>query len=285
MATQTTTLRPAWRTKMVIIIIVLTAFGLWGLYDATVAYPARGEKVARLMEFSYLSRAAGPADAPREIPARTVSVDDPVRALADLQQRAKSAGVAGIDQTRLAWLQALSVVGRLAPENTTYDDTGGPRDPDVRLKELQAEWASATGQPKLLHAYDIFFQWVIFGVCWAIAAWCVFIVVRTARTKYHYDPQTKTLTLPGGATIAPGDLQDVDKRRWHKFYATLVVNDAHPTLAGRRVEVDLYRRAHIEGWVLEMEREAFPDRAEDAPDSTDAQGGPVPAGAAEDERP
>lgn len=274
MAIQTTTLRPAWRTKMIVIIIVLTLFGLWGLYDATVAYPERGEKVARLMEFNYLSRAAGPADAQREIPARTVSVEDPAGAYADLQERAKSTGVTGIDQTRLSWLQALSVIGRLQPEHTTYDDTGGARDPDVRLKELQAERASATGEPKLLHAYDIFFQWVIFGVCWAIAAWCVLIVVRTAATKYRYDDATKTLTLPGGATISPGDLEDVDKRRWHKFYATLVVNNAHPTLAGRRIEIDLYRRAHIEGWILEMEREAFPDRAADDPsESADARAG------------
>ncbi len=258
MALQTTTLRPGWRMKMVVIIVVLTAFGFWGLYDATVAYPKRGERVARLMEYRYLVKAAGGETNPRSIPARTVSIEDPSATLEQLRRRERDGTLGdGLDANRLQWLRALSVIGRLDPAETTYVDDGGSRDPDTRLQELAQEWANATGQPKLLHAYDIFFQWVIFFVCIAFALWCVILLVRTARVRYSYDPETKTLVLPNGAKIAPGDLKEVDKRRWHKFYVTLVIRDDHPTLGGRRIDLDLYRRSPIEDWVLEMEKEAF----------------------------
>ncbi len=272
MALQTTTLRPGWRMKMTIIIVVLTAFGLWGLYDATVAYPARGERVARLMEYRYLVKAAGDPSRPRPIPARTVSIEDPSATLEQLRRRERDGTLGdGLDANRLQWLRALAVIGRLDPDQTTYTDDGGARDPDTRLQELAQEWANATGQPKLLHAYDILFQWVIFFVCIAVALWCVLLLLRTARVRYAYDPQTKTLVLPNGEKITPADLKEIDKRRWHKFYVTLVIRDDHPTLGGRRIELDLYRRSPIEDWVLEMEKEAF--GTEEHPQETPSEDG------------
>ncbi len=268
MATITTTLRPGWRLKMVLVIIGVAGLGLWGFYDATIVYPARGEKFARLVgEYDYLNRAAGPVDRRRPIRAADVSVPEPRQALADLNERQESTGLSELESARMVWLRALSVVGKLEPEHTTFSDDGGERDPDTRLAELSEERAAMGDVPKAVHLYDIAIQWLIFGVCMTIAAWCLLVVIRTATRRYTYDPQTKTLTLPGGKSFTPEDIEDVDKSRWHKYYVTIKIRDDHETLGGREIEFDLYRRAFIEGWILEMERTRFPDRIEDEQES------------------
>ena len=281
MPTQTTRLRPPWRTKMVLIIIGVAALGLWGLYDATVKYPARGEKVARLMEYRMLQSVGGPADNRRLIPARAVNVDEPEGELGTLIERESSAGLGEMEKLRIAWLRALRVIGRLSPEHTTYTDDSGARDPDTRLVELEKEWQKATGQPKLLHEYDIPVQWVIFGVCMLIVLWSIIVVLRTSSRRYTFDDESLALTLPGGQTITPTDLEDIDKRRWHKFYAALKIRPEHPALGGRSVDIDLYRRAFIEDWILKMEREAFPERVEESEVGGDDAAGEAPDDPAE----
>ncbi len=272
MATMTTTLRPAWRLKMVLIIIAVGGLGIWGFIDASIVYPARGEKFARIVaEYEYLDGAAGPVDRRRAIRAADVSVEAPEQALRELSERQTSTGLSGMEGSRRLWLWSLSVVGRLAPEHTTFVDDGGPRDPDVRLEELTAERAGITDVPKAVHLYDIAVQWLIFGVCMTVAGWCLLLVVRTATKRYSYDTDTKTLTLPAGKSFAVDDIDDIDKRRWHKFYVTVKIREDHPTLAGREIELDLYRRALIEDWILEMERIRFPDRIEDEQDSEEGE--------------
>ena len=46
MSTATTRLNKPWLLKTLISAVVLVGFGLYGLYDATVAYPARGMRFA-----------------------------------------------------------------------------------------------------------------------------------------------------------------------------------------------------------------------------------------------
>ncbi len=69
-----------------------------------------------------------------------------------------------------------------------------------------------------------------------------------------------TLGLPGGHSLTPADLTDVDKRKWDKFFVSLVVKPGHATLGGKEVALDLLRYEPLEDWVLEMEKAAFPDR-------------------------
>ncbi len=281
MATETTTLRPAWRLKMILVIIGVGALGIWGFIDASIVYPARGEKFARIVgELKYLEAAAGPADNRRPIRAATVSVPDPEASLADLVDRQKSTmGISDMEINRLTWLRALSVVGKLDPQFTTYTDDGGERDPDSRLQELEAESKSNKSTPTAVHKFDIAVQWLIFGVCMTVVLWCVLVVLRTASKRYSYDSATKTLTLPGGKSFTVDDIEDVDKRRWHKFYATIKIREDHPSLAGKAIEFDLYRRASIEDWVLEMERTRFPDRIE--PEEQDSEEGTAQEDASE----
>ena len=249
MATETTTLRPAWRLKMILVIIGVGALGIWGLYDASIKYPARGEKFARIVgEFEYLKTAAGPVDDRQPIRAADVSVPDPRDALADLVDRQKTTmGLSAIENNRLTWLRALGVVGKLDPQYTTYSDDGGERDPNSRLTELETEASAARSVPNAVHKFDIAVQWLIFGVCMTVVGWCSLLVIRTASKRYTYDSESKTLSLPGGKSFTVEDIEDVDKRRWHKFYATVKIREAHPSLAGREIEFDLYRALGYRG--------------------------------------
>lgn len=140
--------------------------------------------------------------------------------------------------------------------------TGKPADPRTTvelgglLDELTRKWNT---QPKAkpLSSYDMAVQWIFVTVGIGGGLYLAVVLLRAASTKYRWDPGAKRLELPGGRAIVPADLKDVDKRKWHKFYVTLNLND------GSNVELDLYKFDPLEAWVLEMERTAFPDRAKD----------------------
>jgi hypothetical protein len=141
-------------------------------------------------------------------------------------------------------------------------------DPNAAYESLRRTWiteAGARAAPKPLSWYDIPVQWVFVAIGFGGGAWLIVLWIMVARQTYRWNPDTLTLTLPDGQTIAAEELEDVDKRKWDKFLVVLKPKAPHP-LAGRELKLDLYRYAFLESWVLEMERAAFPDRAaESAP--------------------
>lgn len=246
--THVTTLERRWVFKMVVMIVVLAGFAVWAYYDATVAYPKRGEKVAD-SDLRELLRIA--AD---EGKSNQVSTPDPVAELGRLA--GKTTGSA-FEQAKLQWLSSLSLIGRVSPEHTTITD------PVAKKTELDTAAAkNPNDKPNRLSPWDIPAQWAILAVCGAIAIWLIILYLRVAATKYRWDENTKTLFLPGDHALVPSDIVDFDKRKWHKFLIFLGIRPEHPTLGGKTVKLDLYRHAFLESWVLEMERIVKPESAE-----------------------
>lgn len=277
-STRTAPLSKRWLRKIIIFLVVLIGFGAWGLYDAVVVYPKRGERHATWMRMSYLEAARSANAEDFGVFERQSSVPDPVAELARLnatEQRQRNAADAAdtassrrlraiMQNTRREWLEGLDRIGQLTPERTTIEN------PQAELTRLQSELATAS-KPKPLSAFDIPSQWLIMIVCWTGAAWILVHALRVASRKYRWSPETKALTIPGGATITPADLDEVDKRKWDKFIVFVKVKGSHPTLGGKEVRFDTYQRDELEGWILEMEREAFGPQ-EDAAGDGDAPG-------------
>jgi hypothetical protein len=261
---RTAPLGTRWVRKMAIIIVVLLAFGSWGLYDAVSVYPARGERYARWAELQYLDAAQRANGEDFGIFERDTSVpnpgeeyerlNEPERKRTNLADSSNTTSTrhlrASMQMARLNWLEGLKRIGQLKPERTTFEN------PRERLDALRQE-VGATASPKPLAGYDIPSQWAIMGVCWGIALVMMVHFVRVASKKYRWDPTLKALTIPGGGTIVPDDLAEVDKRKWDKFIVFLRIKEGRQPLGGQEVRVDLYQHAELEGWVLAMEEEAF----------------------------
>lgn len=255
--TETSTLNNSWLIRMGIITLVFLGFGVWGWYDAMIAYPQRGQKVAEFMEKEYLAKA--------DEQGRLVntSVPEPASTWATLRGGGASSE---LDQLKFMWLDALSIVNRLSPEYTTIAD------PAARLASLQAEWKSRTS-PKRLTRLDIPTQYLIMVSCTTIGLLILGVILKVSKKKYTFDPATTTLTLPGNHIVTPADLAEIDKRKWHKYIVFLNIKPDHPGLGGKSIKIDLLRHAKVEQWVLAMEAVAFPENVQPAP-STDA---PEPA--------
>lgn len=252
--TETSTLNRAWLIRMILIIGLFLGFGAWGYWDATIAYPRRGERYAEFAEKEYL------AAAEKAGTIMSASVDNPAVVHAEL----KGAGPRNeVEATRLQWLNALRVVGKLEPEHTRIAD------PASRLEALRTEWGTKNA-PKPLHDLDIPTQYVIMVGCTAVGLLMIATVVKASRARYRFDPATATLTLPGNHAIAPSDLAEVDKRKWHKYLVFLKVKPGHPSLGGKDVRIDLLRHARVEPWVLALEAAAFPETAKPPAPTTDA---------------
>ncbi len=267
---QRTTLNRTWLIKFGLFALVCFGLGSWFLYDAMVIYPDRGRADAEFQLKEYLTRVQERGEV-----ASDLRIAEPVARLAELQgkkdelQKASS-DAAGLSMTNseqaarlrpllpklaekeeLDWLESLKTVGDLKPEKTTVSDWRGT------LQKLKDKW-SATDAPKPLASYDIPLQWALFVVCYAVLAWLVWLIFRSMTTSYTWDPQSKTLTLPGGQKVTPANFTDLDKRGWDRFYATLLTTDGPPH------KLDLLRFTPLEEWVLELERIKFPDRAAEA---------------------
>ena len=81
--------------------------------------------------------------------------------------------------------------------------------------------------------------------------------------------------------LEPFEPAQADKRKWDKFIVFLKVREGHDTLGGQEVRVDTYRHAHVEGWILEMERTAFPpEEGEEASPEPAGDEDPTTEGAA-----
>lgn len=262
-----TTINRSWLIKMVIFIVATGLFGLWGLYDALVAYPNRGEGAAEWAEMEYLDAAESYGVFLQ------ASVDNPAEELARLRdernrlERARQGSPEGSRQRdeadfeirRLDWLSALSRIGALRPSRTTFEE------PRERLAELRLEW-QAKNPPKPLQAYDIPLQWVIFVVFCGVSVTLMALVGLVSRKKFRYDPETMTLELADGRKITPDDIREVDKRKWDKFYVFLQMKE------GGEIKLDLLRYKNLEEWILEMEKhtEGYEPPEEEAPSASDS---------------
>ena len=260
-----TTLNRKWLVKMVVIVLVLVGFGLWALYDAKLAYPARGANASDFAEYQYLDLIT----TSRPPLANDAGIPDPKERLALLRDRMKqTGGLDPLDGTRLRWLESLELIDRLKPEATALprkDSEGKDVSATDRYGALKKRFTTAQGgtinAPKPLSAFDIPSQWAILGVCWLIALWIIVTLARAKAKSYKWDPTTLTLTLPNGAALTPADIQEFDKRKWHKFYVAVHVKPSHPTLGGKTLEMDLLRHEPLEQWILDMEKAAFPEHA------------------------
>jgi hypothetical protein len=271
-----------WTIRMVLISVVLIAFGLWGLYDATRAYPARGALAAEWFEFQYLEafkQTRSPLD-------HRAGVKDPVAERDRLRAiKAEKGQLDPADQALVEWVDALELIGKASGPAATAiprDDFRGTRvdDARTRLAELQRTFTTGSGDkieaPSALTRWDIPVQWLITVLGVGIGLYIAVLIVRVTSKRFTFDESTLTLGLPGGATLTPGDIEDFDKRRWHKFYVSLKIKPGHPTLAGKAVELDLLRYEPLEDWVLRMEKAAFPPKQGDIPTAVDAGSGANP---------
>lgn len=258
---QRSSLAGVWRIKVAGIGAVAVLLGLWFLYDAAIGYPNRGERYAERMEFEYL-REAGRGGSLR---ADDVSVPNPAQTLETLsRERAEGRSLSDVRLTRLDWLSALRIINQLDESVTVYESGDSERDPQTRFAKLEERW-SGEGTPSPLTSYDVPVQWALFYVCTLVGLALFARVAWVARRPYWWEPDEKRLTLPDGSTLTPGDIEDVDKAKWHKFKVQVKVRPEHERHGGKWIMLDLYTTKQLEGWFLDMERTAFPEQAaEDA---------------------
>lgn len=235
---------PKWLGKQVVFILLVAGFAIWGLIDATIVYPKSGLQAADFLKLQYLKEALAPGMLEK------VSVDDPQATLTELHSR-QPASLSKVQKTRMDWLDQLRNANRLDVSRTTIAD------PRAELKTLEERFAKAE-QPKALSRFDIPVQWMIFGVCAVIALVMIFVLFRTVATVFTFDPETKTLTLPNGTSISPGDIELFDKRKWDKYLIFLKIKPGSHSHSGREIKLDLLRHVPLEDWVLLMEQTAFP---------------------------
>ena len=265
---QQTRLSRRWLMKIAVFLVAAGALGLWGLYDATIAYPARGQAYAEYMEFQYLL-SMGQAGLP------VTPINDPHGALeelrkdhGDLEMRRAQAEAQGetLEMNRAStglvreqWLEALKILGQLDAEHTVI---ANPRE---RFSVLAARWQSRD-QPKPLAGFDLPMQWGFVIVGFGLAGCLLLLVVRVGSKKYRFSTDTKQLTFPDGVSITPGDIEDIDKRKWDKFIVQI-------KSGGKWRKLDLLRYDPLEEWFLAMEKEtSFYEPPEDEADTGDGPG-------------
>jgi hypothetical protein len=281
-----TTVSRKWTIRMVVISVVLIAFGIWGLWDATVVYPARGALASAFLEYQYLdqfARGRPPLDG-------RAGVSDPAAERRRLDGiKAEKGQLDPVDAAMMRWIDSLELIGRVdGPSATAIPRTDFRGDEDAtvtdarsRLEALRRRFTTAAGEPSAapseLSRWDIPIQWLIMVLGVGIGAYIAFLIVRVRSRVYTYQPGTMTLGLPGGHAITPADIEDIDKRKWHKFYVSVRIKPGHATLGGKDVELDLLRYEPLEKWVLELEKAALPERAE-PPAQAPAQSPDEPGG-------
>jgi hypothetical protein len=286
--TQSCKLNRTWTLKTGVFLLVLMGFGGWALYDAAVLYPARGLAVASIKLLEFL----GAADKAGFLRTDRIAVADPRAELAALGAKiddlrstaARDTGegrAAAMDIAKYEWLSALDRTWKLDARpkplgefvtpvrkkvwidpasgegyQTAADDARTPLQPQALLNELKNYW-SAAPKPKPLEAWDLPVQWSFVVAGFGLGGYLVYLIIACRRRAgiTRFDPATRRLSLPSGASITPAELEDVDKRLWHKFFVTLVTTD------GSHHKLDLLRYTPLEEWVLEMEKIRFPERA------------------------
>lgn len=262
------TLGKRWTILQILLCIVApTLFAALCIYDALYKYPERGASAASFAEYRYLN------ELKKESTSALVnrgSITDPEAALTRVKAKPS---LIGADLALSDWLTQLKYIKQLSPANTSIPRTDfrGTQvtDASSRLEALKSEWETSSGTtreaPSALTVWDIPSQWWMFGGCAIFSMYSLVVFVIAKTRQYTWDPSTATLTFPDGRSITPADLEDVDKRKWHAFKVHLKIKPSHATLGGKEIEVNLNRYESVEPWILEMERIAFPDRAEKTP--------------------
>ncbi len=287
--TQSCTLNRNWVLKTGVFLIVLVGFGCWALYDAASLYPARGlaDASRKLRDYLVAADSAGFLRADKTVAANPGSELATLSAKIDDLRGAVSRGggegrAAAMDLARHEWLSALDRAWNLntkpkplgaysAPvkKSLWFDMTTGEGysttpegaktqlTPQALRDELVTFWSQAPAQPTALSAWDIPVQWFFVLIGFGLGGYLLFLIIKckaqASRTKF--EPDAQRLTVPTGASFTPSELEDVDKRLWHKYYVTMQLKD------GSHHKLDLLRYVPLEDWVLAMERTRFPERA------------------------
>jgi hypothetical protein len=290
--TLSTTLNRSWLLKTGGFMLLLFVFGFWGLYDGVYLYPKRGLEDASYQFRDFLAA----ADKAGRLTTSNITVADPKGALRELRPKAKQlqaqassstpeARQAAMDAMKYMWLDSLAKVWRLSPgekflgtnekagkslyfepgtgKGHSVAVAGGERtelSPQQLLNELTTFWGGQN-KPSPLSAFDMIFQWIFVAVGFIGGPWILLTILRSKAKarQITFEPGQQRLGLPGGVSITPTDIKDIDKRKWHKFYCTVQTTD------GKAHELDLLRYTPLEDWVLAMEKTRFPERAEPEP--------------------
>lgn len=265
-----------WVLKLTVILFVVFAVGAWGFWDASSVYPKRGERFASWAQWQYLEQAHKANSEDFGIFIRESSISNPAEEFARLSEtETKSRNIqdsnnssssrnlrASMFETRRAWLESLKVIGHLDAEHTTIAS------PQSEFDSLKGYWLTAGSVPKPLHTLDLIVQWMIMAICWSVALYMFLHMLKVRSKKYAWVADSMTLTIPGGASITPVDLEEVDLRKWDKFIVFLKIKGAHDTLGGKEISVDTYQHSFVEDWILAMKEEAFGSE-EDSDDDSD----------------
>lgn len=265
--TQHARLSPRYWIKQAIITLIVLGLGIWGFLDGFIIYPAQAVKYAQWSEWEYLRFLDSPPPGSAVgASLAAASIADPQQTYEQLGRPSNNRSPATLNDYRGNWLDALSIAGRLDPMYTTYprenEHEGKVGSSFERLGELRETWGQVDRgkAPKRRSRLDILAQYPIFLIGVGLAIYFGYGLMRAASTRYAWDPSAKRITLPGGIQVTPNQIQEFDKSRWHKFYVQLHLTEDHPTHGGRVIQVDLYRHTGVEDWILEMERERFPER-------------------------
>lgn len=242
-----------WLIRIVPMMLALVGFSAFFFYDGQIAYPKRGASAAAFAEYRYLKQLD-----PGELAA--LELKDPKATLTRLEGKSD---LVGADRALSDWLTQLKYIGKLDAANTDFPRTDFRNGVAAgysleRLKALRTEWESSDGKtkeaPSPLTFWDIPSQWLLGVVCTVISIWVIITFVRGMQRRYSWDFASKTLTIPGGHTLTPADIEEFDKREWHRVYIHLKIKPTHPTVGGRLLEFDLMRYEPLEDWILCMER-------------------------------
>lgn len=287
-STTHTTLGRSWVIKNGLFVAALLFFGAYGTVDALIFYPRRGLGDASYQFRNFLAA----ADAAGKLTESTLTISDPKSALRELEAKenelrstAKGEGPAARDAAlNVAKLEYLSSLDRAWQLNASPKPLGDVTTPEASklvyepaigkgvrivkggartelspraLGERLDEYWKANKPPTPLSGFDMPFQYLFMAVGFLGGLWLLISMLRAAATakKITWDPAAKRLGLPGGASVTPDEIADIDKRDWHKYFCTIV------TKSGASHRLDLLRYDPLESWVLELEKIVFPDRA------------------------
>lgn len=268
-----TSISRIWAGKWIAIIVVFLGLAAWGWVDATIVYPARGQKHIDFARRDYLTLLRD--SSPISFSAEGTSVEDPE---AEMIRLKNSGGqLTAIDAAKKEWLDALSRLHSLAAvarenraelERRANGEEAQPTrtlfvNPRTHLTELTTRLEEA-GAPKPLNPIDMTIQWGFVAVGLAGGIPVLFLFFARARKSYRYDPDSRTVTFPDGTKVSPQNLTGWDKRDWHKFYIWI-------TLEGEDHErkVDLYPYTPLEAWLVDAYEHSPIYEPEDEPEDED----------------
>lgn len=284
---QTCTLNRSWLLKIGVFMLVMIGFGTWAVLDAVWLYPARGlsDASVKLRDWFVAAEKAG------KLRTDVIVVADPAAERTRLKGKEEELRLAArgetmqareaqMDLAKLEWLDALARAWR---SNTALKPLGELKSPDRTLKydmtkaegvsiakgdqakstlslqalagELTNVW-NTTKQPKPLSGFDMPVQFLFIVLGYGIGLYLLFLILKAKALagQFQWESSTQRLTLPGGASFTPAEIDDLDKRLWHKYYVTIATK-------GGSHKLDLLRYVPLEDWVLAMEKTRFPERA------------------------